>query len=82
VQPFNPDLAVPLMLFVLIFGIVALKILAESLTKIVCHWRDVSLKMRMLDAGFSASEIERLTGAAGAPATESSKPVGKPMLAN
>ncbi len=29
-------------------------------TRIVCHWRDVSLKLRMVDAGLGSDEIERV----------------------
>jgi hypothetical protein len=35
-------------------------ILAKSLVQMVCHWRDVDLKVRLLERGMTPAEIEQV----------------------
>lgn len=37
-----------------------MRTVVRGLVQIVCHWRDVSLKMRLVDQGVGADEIERI----------------------
>ena len=55
-----------------------LYILSKSLENTVRHWREVSLKCRMIDAGMSAAEIEQVVTAGQRGQTpKTAKPVGK-----
>ena len=58
----NPTL-IPVVLFGGIFAVVVVAILAKTFAQVVCHWQNVSLKMRLADAGYSAEEIERIIDA-------------------
>jgi hypothetical protein len=51
---------IPIVLFACIFTTAIVGILARTFATVVCHWRDVSLKMRMVDAGFSPADIEQV----------------------
>lgn len=49
--------------FVLVAGVVfviVVNIVMQSIVKLFCHSRDVTLKIRMVDAGMPADEIERI----------------------
>ena len=59
----NDDVLIPIVLFGCLFGVVAIQIIAKTLAQVVSHWRDVSLKMRMIDAGFSPYDIEQVLNA-------------------
>lgn len=47
-----------------VFGIPAGVVIActffGSVTKVFCHWRDVALKMKLAERGFSSHEIETI----------------------
>jgi hypothetical protein len=54
---------IPIVLFGCVFSVAIVAILAKTFAQVVCHWRDVSLKIHMVDAGYTASEIERVMSA-------------------
>jgi hypothetical protein len=39
------------------------KIVCKSLVRVVCHWRDVSLKMRLVERGMDPLDIEQIVNA-------------------
>lgn len=43
--------------------LVAYNITAKTLSRVVCHWRDTTLKIRLAETGFSPTEIERVVSA-------------------
>ena len=59
----NPGILIPIVLFGCVFGVAVVAILAKTLAQVVCHWRDATLKIRMVDAGYTATEIERVMSA-------------------
>ena len=38
-------------------------ILAKSLVQMVCHWKDVDLKVRLVERGMTPAEIEQVINA-------------------
>jgi hypothetical protein len=48
----------------MIAGVLAVRIMAQAAIRIVCHWNDVRLKLRLVEAGISAPEIEQIVWAA------------------
>jgi hypothetical protein len=38
-------------------------ILAKSMVQMVCHWKDVDLKIRLVERGMTPAEIERVLDA-------------------
>ena len=81
----HEDTLIPLALFCGLFGVIALQILAKAVTRVICHWRDVSLKMQMIEAGFGPSEIEQVMNSGrwekSAPGSARIPPVRKPTFA-
>ncbi len=67
-------LVIPLTIFggPLIVWIVS--ILSKSLVRIVCHWRDVDLKIRLVERGLTPAEIEQVINAGREPDTGNDKP--------
>ena len=53
-------LFIPIVLF---GGAFIVAILSKTFAHVVCHWRDASLKTSMVEAGYSAAEIERVIAA-------------------
>jgi hypothetical protein len=41
----------------MVAGIIVVRILAQAAIRIFCHWNDVRLKLKLIDAGMSSSEI-------------------------
>ncbi len=56
----NAGILIPIVLFGCVFGVAVVAILAKTFAEVACHWRDSTLKMRMVDAGYTAMEIERV----------------------
>jgi hypothetical protein len=52
----------------MVLAFLIIRVLARSVTRIFCHWHDVQLKIRLVDAGVSAKEIEQIVSA-GNPST-------------
>ena len=44
----------------MIAGVFVVKILANTVSRTICHWCDVSLKMRLVEAGMAPKEIEQV----------------------
>jgi hypothetical protein len=44
----------------MVTGILVLRIIANAATRVFCHWRDVALKMRLVEAGLDAVQIEQI----------------------
>lgn len=42
----------------MIAGVFIVRFFTQMVVRVVSHWRDVSLKMRLADAGMSADQIE------------------------
>ena len=80
-------LAVPIVMFVGLFLVWIVYILSKSVTRIFTHHADAALKTRMIDAGMSADDIERIVnagrGGKGKKVAEvnPAKPPVKPQLA-
>ena len=79
----SPAIIIPTVLFCSVFGVAVVAILSKAFTDIACHWRDVSLKTRMVEAGYSAAEIERVvsTRPGGGSRESEMPPIRKPLPA-
>ena len=44
----------------MITAVFVIRIIAGAITRIVCHWCDASLKMRLVESGMGAKEIEQV----------------------
>lgn len=44
----------------MVAGVVIFRFLTTMATRVICHWRDVSLKIRMIESGMSGDEIEQV----------------------
>ena len=49
-------------------------ILAKSLVQIVCHWKDVDLKVRLVERGMTPAEIEQVISAGRLQKVDGKKP--------
>ena len=84
----SPSLDAGNLAILLLFGgpcvVAIIGIIAYAIKLMFCHSRDVSLKMRMVDSGMSAAEIERVinAGRGGVPQVKTpGAKVGKPGAA-
>jgi len=48
------------MIAAMVAGVLIVRILANTVAKIICHWCDVSLKTRLVEAGMAPREIEQV----------------------
>ena len=79
------EIVIPLGIFGGFFLLLAFNTFAKSCERIACHWREVSLKIRMVDEGFRPHEIEQVVTAGRRgperPKQSHKPPVREPVLA-
>jgi hypothetical protein len=47
----------------MVLAFLIIRVLARAVTRIICHWHDTQLKIRLVEAGISSREIEQIVGA-------------------
>jgi len=81
----DEDIVIPLGIFGGFFLLIAFNTLTKTCGRVVCHWRDVTLKIRMVDEGFRPDEIAQVFNADRAgekqPRHAHKPPVRQPTLA-
>ena len=53
-------LMIPLAAILAPMAIALVYVVLNAVSKTICHWRDVSLKIRLAEQGLSSDEIERI----------------------
>lgn len=62
-RPDEMALMIPMLAIGGSFLIALVAVLSNAVSKVFMHWRDVSLKIRLVESGMNAEEIERIVHA-------------------
>ena len=54
------EIVIPILFIGGTLVLIAFNIAFKTVSKTICHWRDNSLKIRLVEAGLSADEVERI----------------------